>query len=682
MGRLVPGSIKLNARGLRLLLCLFCVAAPRPAQAADITSTQTEASADLSSLSLDELMDIPVHAASGFEQKTADAPSSVTILTRKDLQAFGYRTLAEALSSVVGFYSTYDRTYNYLGVRGFNRPGDYNTRTLVMINGIPVNDPLFSTGRIGTDFPLDLDLVERIEIVRGPSSSLYGSSAFFAVINVITRNPQDVSPAEAAASGGSYDAFTGRFSLAKVFGTQGSFLVSGSILNSQGDNLYFPAYDTPQNNHGVAVGLDGEQTESLFLQAKYEGWALQLVDMARTKDRPTAAFDTVFNAPNAWDRDRETLTDVSWSGDLTQGWDLLARVGEQHYEYGAAWPYADANPGDPLNLIIDHDHASAETIDTEIRATTDLISGHKITLGTQITDSLKLDQKYIDDGTATLDSHETQWEYGLYAQDEIRLCTWARVNAGLRLDGIEPYGNTDLSPRTALILSPFSRSVFKFIYGEAFRAPNAYERFYNDGVTTKANPGLSPETIRTYEFVWEQRVCDVFQLNTSLYQNDINDLITQVLDPSDDLQQFQNVNTVKANGMDVEGRVMLKDGVEIRSGYSFCDAEEENTRERLSNSPINMAKINLLVPLVDHLTAGIEVQYISRRLTLARTETGGYAVANATLLSRQLRENLELSLSVYNLLDHHYVEPVGDEIQTQVVAQDGRTLRLKAVYKF
>ena len=627
-------------------------------------------------------MDIPVRAASGFEQKTADAPSSVTILTRKDLQAFGYRTLAEALSSVVGFYTTYDRTYHYLGVRGFDRPGDLNTRTLVLINGVLANDALFSTGGIGTDFPLDLDLIERIEIVRGPSSSLYGSSAFFAVINVITRDPQDVAPAEAAASGGSYDAFTGRFSMAKVFGTEGSFLISGSLLNSQGADLYFPAYNTPQNNHGVADGRDGEQTETLFLQAKYEGWGLQLVDMDRTKDRPTASYGTLFNDPDAWDRDRETLTDVSWSGDLTRGWDLMARIGEQHYAYGAAWPYDYANPGDPVNRMVDHDQASAETVDGEVRASTDLISGHKITLGSQVKNLFQLDQQYIHNGTAQLDSHEAQWEYGLYAQDEIRLCSWALVNAGLRCDGIEPYGNTDLSPRTALILSPCSRSVFKLIYGEAFRAPNAYERFYNDGVTTKANPDLSPETIRTYEFVWEQRVCEGFQLNTSLYQYDIQDLIAQVLDPNDDLLQFENVNSVKAEGMDVEGRVKMTDGIEIRGGYSFSDAEDGETKERLSNSPMHMAKLNLLVPLVEHLTAGIEVQYYARRLTVARTETGGYAVANATLLSRQLRENLDLSLSVYNLLDHHYVQPVGTEIQSGVVAQDGRTVMLKAVYKF
>ena len=665
-----------------LLLAMLWAAAPWQNHAADMTSTQVEDSADLSALSLNELMNVPVHTASGYEQKTAEAPSSVTILTRKDLQAFGYRTLAEALSSVAGFYSTYDRTYTYLGVRGFDRPGDYNSRTLVMINGVRVNDPVYSTGRIGTDFPLDLDLVDRIEIVRGPSSSLYGSSAFFAVINVVTRDPKDVAPAEASLSGGSYDAFSGRFSLAEVFGEDGSFLFSGTLLNSQGDDLYFPAFNNPQNNHGMADNLDGERTGSVFLQAKYAEWALQVTDVDRRKDRPTAAYGTVFNDPDAWDRDRETMTDLSWNGDLAQGWNLMTRVGDQYYEYGAAWPYDYTTPGGPLNILVDHDRASANTVDGEVRLTTEPFSGNKLTFGSQLQDSLKLNQEYIHDAASTFDSNETQWEYSFYAQDEHRFCSWALVNAGLRYDAIEPYNTINLSPRTALILSPVSGTVFKFIFGEAFRAPNAFERFYSDGVSSEPNPDLDPETIRTDEFVWEQRIFEWFQLNTSLYHYDIKDLITQVVDSHTGLLQFQNVSAVSADGMDLEGRETVWKGIELRESFSLCNAVDSQSNERLSNSPMRMAKLNLLVPVVQRLTAGIEVQYISERLTDARTETGGYAVVNTTLLSRKLWRNMDLSLSIYNLLDHHFVDPVGDAITSGVVAQDGRTFLLKVVYLF
>ncbi|MBI5589077.1 MAG: TonB-dependent receptor plug domain-containing protein, partial [Deltaproteobacteria bacterium] len=90
---------------------------------------------DLTSLSLEELMQIPVFGASKFEQKTSNAPSSITIVTSDDIQKYGYRTLADLLRSVRGFYVTYDRNYQYAGIRGFGIPGDYNSRILIQIDG-------------------------------------------------------------------------------------------------------------------------------------------------------------------------------------------------------------------------------------------------------------------------------------------------------------------------------------------------------------------------------------------------------------------------------------------------------------------------------------------------------------------------------------------------------------------
>lgn len=666
------------------LLCCAGVLATAAAQATDTRVPAATAALDLTALSLEELMNIPVRAASGFEQRISEAPSAVTILTRDDLRRFGYRTLADALSSIAGFYTTYDRTYHYLGVRGFSRPGDYNTRTLVLINGVRVNDPLYSTGRIGMDFPLDLDLIERIEVVRGPSSSLYGSSAFFAVINVVTREAEDVAPAEAAASVGRYDAFSGRLSLAQPFGKEGGLLLSGSLLNSDGDTLYFPAFDSPESNHGIAEDLDGEKAGSALFQARYADWTFQTLHMDRRKERPTASFGTLFNDPAAEDRDRETLADLTWDSELTKDWEGMARVGYQRYTYGADWPYDVADPGEPSDRVVTHDKATSDMLDGEGRLSTELIPGNKLTLGAESRNAFRLEQQYESAGETILDSHEDQWDFGVYAQDEIRLCSLALLNAGLRYDALEPYGDSDVSPRTALILEPWEGSVLKLIYGEAFRAPNAYERFYDDGGNTmKANPALKPETIRTYEAVWGQRIVEWFQLNTSLYRYEIRDLITQEADPADGLLQYQNLDAAQARGGEVEGRAQLPGELEVRGSYAYSEAEDADTGDRLSNSPKHLAKLNLQAPLIPRwLTAGIEAQYVGDRLTVQRDEAEGYTVVNATLLTRRLARNLDVSLSVYNLFDKDYAQPVGEEIVGGTVTQDGRTLRLKAAYRF
>ena len=132
-------------------------------------------------------MNIQVYSASKSVQSVSDAPASVTVVTADEIQKYGYRTLADILRDVRGFYVTYDRDYSYVGVRGFGRLGDWNSHILLLVDGHRINDNVLGQAMIGTEFPVDVDLIERVEIVRGPSSSLYGAEAFLAVINVITR---------------------------------------------------------------------------------------------------------------------------------------------------------------------------------------------------------------------------------------------------------------------------------------------------------------------------------------------------------------------------------------------------------------------------------------------------------------------------------------------------------------
>ena len=100
-----------------------------------------------------------VTAASKHPQLASEAPSSVTIITQDDIRRFGYRTLAEALQSVPGFYGSYDRNYDYVGVRGFLRPGDYNDRILLLVYGHTYNDDVYQAAHVGNDFGIDLEAV-------------------------------------------------------------------------------------------------------------------------------------------------------------------------------------------------------------------------------------------------------------------------------------------------------------------------------------------------------------------------------------------------------------------------------------------------------------------------------------------------------------------------------------------
>src|SRR5947209_17402614 len=149
--------------------------------------------------------DLPsIFGASKYEQKPSEAPASVSIITSEEIQKYGYRTLSEIMRSVRGFFSTYDRNYSYIGARGFDRPGDYDTRVLLLLDGHRINDNVYDQASVGTESLIDVDAIDRVEVIRGPSSSLYGTDAFFAVINVITKSGRDLNGKEITAAGGSY----------------------------------------------------------------------------------------------------------------------------------------------------------------------------------------------------------------------------------------------------------------------------------------------------------------------------------------------------------------------------------------------------------------------------------------------------------------------------------------------
>ncbi|HTL17244.1 MAG TPA: Plug domain-containing protein, partial [Patescibacteria group bacterium] len=135
--------------------------------------------ADLTELPLETLMSLDVrvvYGASRLEQKTVDAPSSITIVSSEEIKKHGYRTLGDILASVQGFYVSYDRNYSFLGTRGVNL-GDFNDRILLLVDGHRVNNNFTDGAFIDSAFILDIDLIDRVEIIRGPGSAIYGNNA-------------------------------------------------------------------------------------------------------------------------------------------------------------------------------------------------------------------------------------------------------------------------------------------------------------------------------------------------------------------------------------------------------------------------------------------------------------------------------------------------------------------------
>src|ERR1700722_659086 len=233
-----------------------------------------EAQQPLPEMSLEELMRLDagrVFGASERLQPVTEAPASVTFITAEDIKRYGYHTLADILQGVRGMYVTNDRNFSYLGARGFGTPGDYNDRVLLLVNGHRVNDNVYGQAEIGAEFGIDPAMFERVEIIRGPASSLYGNSAFFAVVNVITKSGAALGGASLALEAGTLGAPLPRVSFGRRFASGLDVAVSGTYEQSGGVNqLYFPAFNAPGTNNGIAVGLDSGHLGQIYGQVSFK----------------------------------------------------------------------------------------------------------------------------------------------------------------------------------------------------------------------------------------------------------------------------------------------------------------------------------------------------------------------------------------------------------------------------
>lgn len=631
IGGMNSGRLKL----LNAALCLSFFAGVAPA----------EPELDLTELPLEQLMHREAVPVAQMAQQVSDSPSAVSIVTAADIRAYGYRTLADVINSLRGLFTTYDRRYQYMGGRGFGEPGDYAGRIMLQIDGYATQDSLFNQAYIDESGLLDLELVERVEYVPGTGSVTYGNNAMLGIINVVTKKGRDFNAAQLSGEVASHGGQKQRATYGKRFENGADVLLSVSALDVQGRrNLYFPAYDTPTTNNGVAENLDGETNKRVFGKFAYQGLIVEGGYVDRKKMVPTNPSEsTTFNTPFSV-RDENSFLSLAYQTTLGPRLSSLSRFYSGHYAYDTWREFPD--------YILDNEkygrreyHGQWWGIDQKFVG--NWFVDHTMVFGFEFRNDYRQQfrRTYLSPGYATVELFSdslSRRTASFYLTDEYRLNERWSLNIGARYDDASDLSG-NWSPRLAVIYKPVPQTTLKASYSEAFRMPHAYERFSSGGTAV-------PEYVAATELALQHEFTRDARLTASLYNYRRSGL--QIY--SDTVGDYVREGNSRTLGLDVELERLWEGGVRSRGSVAWQNAQDVYGAEAV-NVPHVLGKFNLSFPVLEGaLRTGIEAQYLGSRLTMERRRLDGVALANLTFSSERKWHGLSASFSIRNLFDREY----------------------------
>lgn len=669
-----------------------------------------------------------VTAASRRVERAVDAPSSVTIIPAEELRLFSYPTVLEALRGSPGVFQWDDRAYPSIGIRGQGVLGSYGNRVLLLEDDHAMNESWAGSSYGGYMLRTDLANVERIEIVRGPGSVLYGTNAFAGVVNVVTRDAARSSQTELGA--GVAQEGVGRFRARQDvrLGQSSSFWAGVGLAKSAGNSYVIP---TPMagiesSSATVTTAPAADALEAGTLEAHLVHGSLKINGQVTTHEKvvPHGYFGTIVGDLRSRQRDTRGYLEARYEPNLGKRWSSLSRVHGDAYFYEGAFPYQGITPyalGDG-GLTVDRFNGLWFGVEQRLRY--EILESLALTAGGVGQVHPLADQTAQDETEVYLDERRNVYVGAGYGHLEwttsrVRLSAGFRYDAygttskGCQSESCTPEGTfgSSVNPRVALVIKPYQGGTSKVMVGKAFRAPSVYELFYNDhGMTQIAAPHLAPEEVWSIGLEHLHQFGRTVQGSINLYATRTTDAIVsgQTLydaDEEDDVPAkyvLQYRNSPAPLGV-VGGELRLRrewsQGFMLEISYSlqlarylasedlgdFIAFRQRATYEAVANVPAHMGALKGAVPILKRaLTLGTRLTIESGRATwqerMADQYIGGpqfytspSVVWDIVLHGEDAQTGIMYTFGVYNAFDARYLYPTGQELTPPVLPAQGRS---------
>jgi vitamin B12 transporter len=602
-----------------------------------------------------------------------DIASSVTVITDRELQREQIRTIPDALRAVPGLNVV--QTGGPGGQTAVFMRGTNSNHVKVLVDGIDIGDPSTPNGAFDFAHLLTGD-IERIEVLRGPQSGLYGSDAIGGVISIVTKKGEGPPKATARLEGGSFGTFNQAASLS---GSQDRFNYSFNVLHFRStDNPVTPldllAPGERRNNdsydnltYSTKLGADLTDNFSLNAVARYTDAHLHF-----TGD-DYVNFATP--APEAM-QDRQVNHKLFTRGEAV--WTLFDGKLKNYFgvDYVNHWNWNyDPNPDSftPFGSVAPPSTSVGERTQYDWRGVAQVLPGQTLVLGLQHeTQKLRTDStgSVIGGVFVPVETYAQNTNKGAYAELQSNFADRVFLVSNIRYDDNASFGSHTTWRGAPAVVVPGSETKLKGSYGTGFKAPTLTELYVNNpSIGQVANPALRPEISEGYDFGFEQPLFNGrLRFGATYFHNDISDLIVAQFDPTTFTFSYKNIGSAKTHGVEAFAAAALTDQLTVRADYTWTATRDDTTGLGLLRRPAHKLSVATVWRPIEGLTLSSTVLYVSSwvdvnrdtAVFIPRLDAPAYTTVN---LAANYRANEHLTVfgRIDNLFDRHYQNPYGFE---------------------
>ncbi|MCB4792816.1 MAG: TonB-dependent receptor [Elusimicrobia bacterium] len=602
-------------------------------------------------------MNVGVVTASKTEQRISEAPAVMYIVTAEDIKLSGATQLGEALTMVPGLNIRHGTagSMHIGGLRGLDKLP--MNKILLLVNGMPWGPGTYQDG-LFTSLPVALNEIDRIEVMKGPGSLLYGANAMAGVINVITKSLKDTEGGLASVTGGEYNTYLGSLRYGGAINDKIDYRISG--FYDQRDNYGRPAYSsnpTQQRYSGrVAVDYNINNNSKLSLWGGGSHAVKSEIEYESTGVMNFAGHgNSLANLQYKVNKPDILITAYTIDQDLRGG-----------YSFGST----TQSTGESMT----------KRSKLEAQNTVNLFERDTLVWGAAT------EQNIYD---TALDGKKYQNQSGVYFDNTYKITSWFTLNGGMRYDKRDETPDPFYANRLSLMFYPWGKNHrFLITQGLAYRNPDFIESYYYTRIyvtptlyyDVSGHPSLKPEKMQSYEASYRGMIADVC-IEVNAYVMNVKDFIftnTTSIWPVPGMTiprtiDFANGGEVQVTGYEAELKYLFTKWLSGLVNYTYIEQKEltanpsADFRTFLMNTPKNTANAKLTASFNNGITCSLSVNYVDATVWKYVSSWGGggnaaaYTIAN-TYLGYKIASGTELSLAIADLFDTKYDEyPIANQ---------------------